>query len=644
MLKFAPPFRRRWPFHYAFWLVFHAALLAVNARSGALFFSVDQAAFWLALAAATAQAFFLGFALLFLWQAGVRRLLPPRRAETVFYLAVGFLAFVYVSDFFYRRTTGTGLGLFFTYLWRLSPADIRDMFAAAQISPANLLLILAVVLSAPLVLWGIVWASFALSRRRPLLVSSGMVCAAAAISFVALSGGQWIAQQRIDAYRWSLFAQTLPVYLPVFRPGGETVAAAVRVRPYDRLDRKAAGLEIASGHLPRDLSVFVVIAETVRQDFVTQELAPHLYAFQENNLSFRHAFCSGNSTHYSWFSLLFGAYPIYWNAQRQWDKQLGSPALQVLKKAGFSIHLYTKPHHLRYLGFGDLTFGANLRLVDEAVVAPDLSTAEADRYSVDRITERIRKGLPPGRHLYLLFLDATHHNYFFPEDFPPRFHPYIDDFSYLKWDYTPEDVEKIRNRYKNALYYMDSLFGRVIAALKETGAYDASAIGFAADHGEEFLEHGALIHGSNFFDPQMRVPILFRKPGGGRQRINQTIAGVDFFPTLLDLLGLYDQSRPVLQGRSALEAGRPPLAVLANNHADADPFDFVAFNGASKLRFRLSASDPLHAREVAFLGAYDAEDRPISFDRGRGEWSAWIHRHFSVGMGTVPFLDFPDPL
>lgn len=631
-------------FHFPFWFIFHTALLTVNIRFSALFFPPDHLSFWLALASTSAQVIFLGFFLLLVWQLGISRFIHSRGMETAFYAALGFLATAYVSDIFYFRITGTSLGLFFNYLWRLPLADIRDLFIATQISTPNLLLIFAFLLCLPVALWWIARGTINLSKRWPLRLPSRVVLTAAIISFSAMAACQWVAQQRNDTYRWNLFADALPVHLPIFGTGGKTVATAARVRPYERLDRKAEGLQVTAGHLPRDLSVFVIILDTVRKDFVTPELTPNLRAFQENNISFRHSFCSGNSTHYSWFSILFGAHPIYWNAQRRGEEQLGSPALQVLEKAGFKIHLYSKPHHLRYLGFGDLCFGKGNRLVDEAVIAPNLSTYEADQYSVDRIKEHVRKGLPPGRHLYILFLDSAHHNYTFPKDFPTRFRPYIDDFSYLKLDYSSEDVEKIRNRYKNALYYVDSLFGQILQALKETGAYEKSLIGVAADHGEEFMEYGALIHGSNFFDPQMRVPICFKKPGSGRQRVDQTIAGIDFFPTLLDLLGLYDQSRPVLQGKSALDAKRPHLAVLANNHGPGDPFDFVLFNGTYKLRFLLDDNDPLQSSKITFTGAYDNHDHPVSFDRGDGDTlSVFIHRHFSPVMQDISFLKFRDP-
>lgn len=637
--------QRLFPFHFPFWIIFHTVLFTVNVLFSALYFPPDRLSFWLALVNASAQVVSLGFCLLLFWHLGISRFLHSPRAETAFYAFLGFLAALYVSDVFYFRVMGTSLSLFFKYLWRLPLADIRDLIIAAQISTPNLLLLSFCLLVLPAALWWIAKATIHLSRRWPLRLPAGIVLTTAILSFCLMAACQKVVQRQGDTYHWKLYAKALPLYLSIVETSGETVTVAVRVRSYERLDRKAADLQVAAGHLPGDLSVFVVVSETVRQDFVVPELMPNLHDFQKNNISFRHSLCSGNSTHYSWFSILFGAHPIYWNAQREGEGQLGSPALQVLKKAGFKIHLYSKPHHLRYLGFGDLIFGKDNRLVDEAVMAPNLPTHEADQYSVDRLKERVRQGLPAGRHLYILFLDSTHHNYTFPEDFPARFRPYIDDFSYLKWSYSAEDVDKIRNRYKNALYYVDSLFGQIIQVLHETGAYPKSLIGFVADHGEEFMEHGALIHGSNLFDPQMRVPICFKKPGGGRRQVDQTMAGLDFFPTLLDMLDLYDPSRSALQGRSALETSRPHAAVLANNHAAKDPYDFVLFNGTYKLRFLLDENDPRQSQKVTFTGAYDDRDRPISFARGHGDpLAVFIHRHFSGAMQDISFLTFRDPL
>ena len=631
-------------FHPFFWILFHAVLLLMNTLFTALYFPPDRLSFWLALVNASAVVVFLGFSLLLIWNLGIGHLFHSTRAETFFYAFLGFLATLYISNIFYFRVMGTGLGLFFKYLWRLPLADIRDLIIATQISTFNLLLLAVFLLLLPAILWWTARGTMYLSKRRPFYLPLWVLPAITILSFSTTAACQWIVQRQGDTYHWGLYARALPVYLPILETGGQTVTMAVSVRSYERLDRKAADLQIAAGHLPQDLPVFVVISETVRQDFVIPELMPNLHAFQKNNFSFRHSFCSGNSTHYSWFSILFGAHPIYWNAQRSGEDQLGSPALQVLKKAGFKIHLYSKPHHLRYLGFGELIFGKDHRLVDEAVIAPALSTSSADQYSVDKLKERIRQGLPPGRHLYLLFLDSTHHNYTFPADFPTPFRPFVDDFSYLKLDYSADDVDKIRNRYKNALHYVDSLFGQVLQALNETGAFPKSLIGFVADHGEEFMEYGALIHGSNLFDPQMRVPICFKKPGGGSRQMDRIVSGIDFFPTFLDFLDLYGQSKPVLQGTSALDPDRPNSALLANNHAAEDPFDFALFNGTYKLRFRLDENDARQSSKVTISGAYDRSDRPVSFAGKNAEPMAlFIHRHFSKELRDISFLTFLDP-
>jgi len=54
------------------------------------------------------------------------------------------------------------------------------------------------------------------------------------------------------------------------------------------------------------------------------------------------------------------------------------------------------------------------------------------------------------------------------------------------------DREILLNQYKNAIYYDDYLFGKIIKTLKEQKVYNNSIIILLSDHGEEFYEYGKL--------------------------------------------------------------------------------------------------------------------------------------------------------
>lgn len=89
----------------------------------------------------------------------------------------------------------------------------------------------------------------------------------------------------------------------------------------------------------------------------------------------------------------------------------------------------------------------------------------------------------------------------------------------------------------------------------------------AADHGEEFGEHGGRYHGTSLYDEQARVPLVFfdaaSRPVLRPQRLYRPVGLVDVAPTLL---GLLDMEPPLrMRGRDLAPwllsaAGEPPSA------------------------------------------------------------------------------------
>jgi arylsulfatase A-like enzyme len=60
-----------------------------------------------------------------------------------------------------------------------------------------------------------------------------------------------------------------------------------------------------------------------------------------------------------------------------------------------------------------------------------------------------------------------------------------------------------------------------------------------SDHGEEFFEHGGVLHGRTQFEELLRVPLLVRGPGippGARYDVQVSL--IDIVPTVLSLAGL----------------------------------------------------------------------------------------------------------
>jgi hypothetical protein len=65
----------------------------------------------------------------------------------------------------------------------------------------------------------------------------------------------------------------------------------------------------------------------------------------------------------------------------------------------------------------------------------------------------------------------------------------------------------------------------------------------AADHGEEFDEHGGRYHGTTLYDEQVRVPLIIYAPGLPAHVVAGPVQLIDIAPTILGLLDLLAPAR-----------------------------------------------------------------------------------------------------
>jgi arylsulfatase A-like enzyme len=119
-------------------------------------------------------------------------------------------------------------------------------------------------------------------------------------------------------------------------------------------------------------------------------------------------------------------------------------------------------------------------------------------------------------------------------------------------------------RQARATYYgliteLDDQIGRLIAALKDQGAYDDTLIVFTSDHGEMLGDHYCWGKGT-YFDQAVRVPLIVKAPHAASRGlvIEEFSEHVDVMPTILDWLGV---EKPLqCDGHSLrpfLEGGKP---------------------------------------------------------------------------------------
>ena len=93
---------------------------------------------------------------------------------------------------------------------------------------------------------------------------------------------------------------------------------------------------------------------------------------------------------------------------------------------------------------------------------------------------------------------------------------------------------RARHGYYGMISYVDNLFGRVLATLRETGYAENTTVLLTSDHGDMIGERGMWFK-KTLFEPAIRIPLIITQPGYTSNRINTPVSLVDILPTLLDI-------------------------------------------------------------------------------------------------------------
>jgi arylsulfatase A-like enzyme len=104
--------------------------------------------------------------------------------------------------------------------------------------------------------------------------------------------------------------------------------------------------------------------------------------------------------------------------------------------------------------------------------------------------------------------------------------------------------------YDRDLARTDRAVGRLLRGIDDLGLRSNTLVVLSSDHGQTLGERGAVGHGHDVYEPEVRIPLLVRLPGrvDAGLRVPQVVRSVDIFPTLLDYAGIENPNR--LAGRS----------------------------------------------------------------------------------------------
>src|SRR5262245_50401417 len=202
------------------------------------------------------------------------------------------------------------------------------------------------------------------------------------------------------------------------------------------------------------------------------------------------------------------------------------------------------------------------------------------------------------------------------------------------------DARHLSDLYDAGVRQQDAELEKLFAHLERAGFLADTLVVLVSDHGEEFLEHGQVMHGLSQYEESVRVPFLLWGPGVPRDvRVAETVSLVDVMPTVLDLLGV--PAPAALDGESLRAlwehpgSPRPPRALFVE--ADLDPpgpparrmvpgddlavrrgdFKLVLDPSSGTARLFDLAHDPHETRDVAAEHPEQVSDLRAELDRFR---------------------------
>jgi arylsulfatase len=237
----------------------------------------------------------------------------------------------------------------------------------------------------------------------------------------------------------------------------------------------------------------------------------------------------------------------------------GIPSAAVVNNAWIPLWL-SQGKHAEPPGTFDVMMSGEL----DAKAITDRALTWLDRHQDDRFV------------LYLHYLDA-HTPYAPPKEYVKQFADPAyagkigDTFAHVEGadasGYDAADRKKVMALYDAALKHIDTQIGRLVATLGERGQLDDTVIVVAADHGEEFWDHGNFFHGQSLYDELLHIPLIVRAPGAAPAGtvIERPVRMIDVAPSLLEWAALE---------RPATFEGRPLSQTIASPAAAGD--DLIA--------------------------------------------------------------------
>ena len=336
----------------------------------------------------------------------------------IFISCTFFLGLIHLLDFILDRILDLSAWNTIGFVLDETYSDFLFLLDASGIPLWGWGLLFFLIASIPFIGILIYKATSSLANKRPLFVPSELFLQMFVCIPVALFLWDCSASSMIHPDAYSAMIRSLPWKFTfiqpkniLFSPPGSIQTPALESAIQASLDQVDSTLAIRP-------NIYLFVIESLREDFITPEVAPHLSRFRDEHIHFDTAVSNANGTHLSWFSIFHSQFSILWKQYKQEGWGIGSPALNLLKKWGYKIRVYTSAQ-LGYYGMDELIFGQDRHLIDSYQTfhhMPPVYAWQTDEKTMEALHRDLKEdpSLQEGQ-LIIIFWDSTHFDYSWPK-------------------------------------------------------------------------------------------------------------------------------------------------------------------------------------------------------------------------------------
>lgn len=292
-------------------------------------------------------------------------------------------------------------------------------------------------------------------------------------------------------------------------------------------------------------NIILLVIDCFRDLSFNQEYTPNIFSFSKKSQVFRNHYSGGNSTRPGVFSILYSIAPFYWNYFL--NEQRSPVFLDTLSKLNYKMGIFSSTS----LNFPEFRKTAFMQVNNIHDKYTGKTQYEKDTQVIHDLKQFISQNKEEHFFTYTL-LDGSHSAYSFPSK-EIKYKPIVQDFTYSSLTKKQKRIH-MKNRYLNALRYVDKQLKSFFEHLKNEGVLKNTIVFVTGDHGDEFMEFGNIGHSNAFTDPQIKSPLIMYLPNTPPKTHTYPTTHYDIVPTLMEKLGVVNPITDYSQGENLFDS------------------------------------------------------------------------------------------